>query len=79
MFALSQSSGSVPVSIDFWKITVKLSAIWLAHFLRIRLGIPSGPDAFDEFVLEQFFYTIFSDGKLWYGFIYVLSCLRYGC
>jgi hypothetical protein len=45
MFALIQSSGSVPVSIDVWKITVKLGAICLAHSLRIRLGIPSGPDA----------------------------------
>ena len=43
-------SGSVPVSINLWKITVKLGAIWLAHSLRIRLGIPSGPDAFDEFM-----------------------------
>jgi hypothetical protein len=47
MFALIQSSGSVPVSIDVWKITVKLGAICLAHSLRIRLGIPSDPDAFD--------------------------------
>jgi hypothetical protein len=38
---------NIPVSIDFWKITVKLGAIWLAHSLRIQLGIPSGPDAFD--------------------------------
>jgi hypothetical protein len=36
------ASGSVPVSIDLWKITVKLGAIWLAHSLRIRLGISSG-------------------------------------
>ena len=47
MFALSQSSGNVPVSIDVWNITVKLGAILLAHSLWIRLGIPSGPDAFD--------------------------------
>ena len=29
------------------------------------------------YILEQFFYAIFPDGKLWYGFIYVLSCLWY--
>ena len=60
MFALSQSSGSVPVSIDFWKITVKLGVIWLAHSLRIRLGIPSGPDAFDGFMSWSSFSTPFS-------------------
>jgi hypothetical protein len=27
IFTLSQSSGNVPVSIDFWKITVKLGVI----------------------------------------------------
>ena len=60
MFALSQSSGSVPVSIDFWEITVKLGVIWLAHSLRIRLGIPSGPDAFDGFMSWSSFSTPFS-------------------
>ena len=47
IFALSQSSGNVPVSIDFWKMTAKLDVTWLAHSLRIRLVNPSGPDAFD--------------------------------
>ena len=60
IFALSQSSGNVPVSIDFWKITVKLGAIWLAHSLRIRLCIPSGPDAFDKFISWGSFSTPFS-------------------
>jgi hypothetical protein len=60
MLALSQSSGNLPVSIDFWKITVKLSAIWLAHSLRIRFGIPSGPDAFDGFMSWSSFSTPFS-------------------
>ena len=60
MFALSQSSGNVPVSIDVCKITVKLVAIWLAHSLRIRLGIPSGPDAFDGFMSWSNFSTPFS-------------------
>lgn len=60
MLALSQSSGSVPVSIDFWKITVKLGVIWLAHSLRIRLGISSGPDAFDGFMSWSSFSTPFS-------------------
>ena len=60
MFALIQSSGSVPVSIDVWKITVKLGAICLAHSLRIRLGIPSDPDAFDWFMSWSNFSTPFS-------------------
>ena len=60
MFVLSQSCGSVSVSIDFWKITVKLGAIWLAHFLRIQLVIPSGPDAFDGFMSWSSFSTPFS-------------------
>ena len=60
MFALSQSSGSVPVSIDFWKITVKLGAIRLAHSLWIRLGIPSDPDALDGFMSWSSFSTSFS-------------------
>jgi hypothetical protein len=47
VFALSQSSGNVPLSIDFWKMSAKLGDIWLAHSLRIRLGIPSVPEAFD--------------------------------
>ena len=55
-------SGSVPVSIDLWKITVKLGAIWLAHSLRIRLGMLFLTNLC--LPLEQFFYTIFS------GFMY---------
>jgi hypothetical protein len=42
------------------KITVKLGAIWLAHSLRIQLGIPSGPDAFDGFMSWSSFSTPFS-------------------
>ena len=60
MLALSQSSGIVPVLIDLWKITVKLGAIWMAHSLRIRLGIPSGPDAFDRFMSWSSLSTPFS-------------------
>ena len=60
MLALSQYSGSVPVSIDFWKITVKLGVIWLAHSLRIRLGISSGPDAFGGFMSWSSLSTPFS-------------------
>jgi hypothetical protein len=48
------------VSIDFWKITVKLGVIWLAHSLRIRLGISSGPDAFDGFMSWSSLSTPFS-------------------
>jgi hypothetical protein len=48
------------VSIDVWKITVKMGAIWIAHALRIRLGIPSGPDALDGFMSWGSFSTPFS-------------------
>ena len=49
MFALSQSSGSNPVSIDVWKMAVSPGAISDAHSFSILFGIPSGPDAFDGF------------------------------
>jgi hypothetical protein len=32
MFAFSQSSGSIPVSINFWKIDVRAGGIWHVTF-----------------------------------------------
>jgi hypothetical protein len=61
MFVLSQSCGSVSVSIDFWKITVKLGAIWLAirengveKLLQdINPSKASGPDGISNCILKK--------------------------
>jgi hypothetical protein len=45
MFALSQSCGSSPVSIECWYIVVNKGASSSAHSLRTLFGILSGPDA----------------------------------
>ena len=46
MLALSQSAGSLPVSSDRWKMSLKAGAIWSAHSLRMRFGMLSGPGDF---------------------------------
>ena len=39
------SLGSSPISSDDWKIAVSTGASWSAAIIRIRVGMPSGPDA----------------------------------
>ena len=43
VFALSQSCGSSPVSIECWYIVVNIGASYSAHSLRNLFGILSGP------------------------------------
>ena len=37
--------GSSPTSSDDWKIAVSTGASWSAARIRMRVGMPSGPDA----------------------------------
>ena len=39
------SVGSSPTSSDDWKIAVSTGASWSAARIRMRVGMPSGPDA----------------------------------
>ena len=43
IFSLSQSFGNVPSFKDGVKITCKIGDISVAHDLRTKVGIPSGP------------------------------------
>ena len=57
MLAFNQSLGSSPVLIDFWYIIENPGASCFEHSLRILLGIPSGPEAFDGFSCRSSFST----------------------
>ena len=60
VFALSQSCGSSPVSIECWYIVVNIGASSSAHSLRNLFGILSGPDAFDGYTFLNRSATPFS-------------------
>ena len=55
MFALRQSSGSLPCSYDCVKMKQRTGAICSAANLRTLLGILSGPEAFET---SSFFLTV---------------------
>jgi hypothetical protein len=60
MFALNQSCGSSPVSIECWYIVMNIDASSSAHSLRTLFGILSGPDAFERFTFLSRSVTPFS-------------------
>lgn len=43
MFAVLQSGGSFPLSIDVWNMLQRVSVSVLANVFRMVLGMPSGP------------------------------------
>ena len=72
MWAVFQSSGTVPESKDFWNITV--STVWIssAHIFNKLPGMLSGPGALFTLILVRSFKTPC-------GFIVILEILQKGC